>query len=246
MSNPPWLAADCKGTKVKTEPAGRRNAKQTQKKPKPGFVHPAAFTAFEAALQEEFGPKSKRRKKQVGEDDGAKEAYFEWSAEYNLQTTEEIRQQTDARTATRIEAFAREFIRLPNMSKAYQTCSIDLGELTPNSIKKAASILYWHPYCQRYLADLRAKLDKEAVCSAADIEARLWEEANSQDEDATAATRVNSLKFLGKCKGIDQPKGDDTKGHSSGVMIMPGITPEQWAALAPMSQDKLKKDCKEQ
>lgn len=235
---PPWLASasDSKGTKSKG-PAGRRatSKKSANKKPAPARKPAPGLPAVKP-------PKAKPNKATH-----AKQESQQAMAAQDLRglSYTQLENGLAPHTVDRYRRFVHEYVKDYNKAKAYQRSSEDREELDTKTLNKRALVMFWQPYVQLYLEAIRSQLMKKAVFTGEAILNRLWEEANSTERDASAGTRCMALNALAKATGIDKPadsKQTKKVGHSSGVMVVPGYTFDEWSAAAEVSQAALKEE----
>lgn len=231
----PWLAdvATDKGTKSKG-PAGRRApAKKTaKKKPTPATKKRPPGVPADIPLP----PRQAQRYT------NARQEATQAANVYQTLSLEQLETGLAPSVVDRYRRFVHEYVKDYHKGKAYQRSSEDREELDTKTLNKRALIVFWHPYTQLYLATIREELKKKAVFTGEDILQRLWEEANSTERDASAGTRLGALTALAKATGIDKPAtaAGKQKGHSSGVMVVPGWDFDSWCSACETSQAALK------
>lgn len=144
----------------------------------------------------------------------------------------------------RARAFVHQYVKDYNQVKALARMMVEIDDEAKPSAS-TASKLYWHPYTQRYLEIIRNAMEQTAVVNGTQVLQRLWEEANAPDVpfSSCASTRVNATKTLAKALGVDKPLAAEgpTKGHASGVMLVPYADFIEWADRAEESQAELKR-----
>lgn len=249
----PWQAgSQAKGTskgpagrRASTSKTGKTKQPTTEKGKSAAARNKAAAEMADAVL--EIVGKGKRGRKQQNQEN-PKRDYFDYQQadkEYTHLTLDQLRGSYETGFVMRAEAFVREYLKDYKITEAYlRVCQDrDLEDMSKHVIYKMASRTFWHPYTQRYLSSLREKAELASIVSNEALVQRAWEEANNVSDDANAASRVGALKLLMKARGLDKPQAEqNTKGHSSGVMIVPYLSFQEWSDRALAEQTQLKED----
>lgn len=132
-------------------------------------------------------------------------------------------------------AFIHEYLKDYNAEYA----ALRLG-YPDGSAASTGKLFLYHSFTQLRLAEIMEKAEADAICTAAQLHANLWKEANAKDVpfSSNSSTRIQATKILMQAKGLLNPKPIEVDVNIKRVMYIPA--PCDWEAGARASQKALK------
>ena len=187
--------------------------------------------------------KAKRAKKGQGKKPEAQATFFsEVKAESPNITSDQLaeRFKMPLDETARMRGFLHEYV------KDYDEKNAALRMGYPEaSASSTGKLLLGHSYSQLKLSELQAVADVDAVCTAAQLHAALWKEANRPDTVrdgcvmTNSSTRISAMKTLLQAKGLLNPKPKEEETQIRRVMFV-GTLIDNWENQALESQRALK------
>jgi replicative superfamily II helicase len=137
------------------------------------------------------------------------------------------------------ERFCREYIKDFHGTNAM----LRLYNCQRNTAQVKASQWLEQPYTQWFLSKLIEEMDADAIVTQNEIVFGLKREAHQTNSQfADSATRIAALRALAKIKGMEKTTLDGEVKLGGGVMVVPGLSAEDWKKKAKASQAALKQE----